>query len=287
VNAAEISYYGYKLYYPQDVGMGVASNLYWLGESGFEATTGRVLIELFKKNEVFLDIGSNYGFYAVLAKKVNSGIKVIAFEPNDFMVNQNEKFRKSNRVEYDLLSVGVGEENAVRDLFVPMQSGGKEITMASFNDKFSFARGMEKKAVKVKCVTLDSQLVDEFAMGVARNVCMKIDVEGYELNVLKGAGRFLKSVRPLIVCEVDFSSAPSDSLMAYLWNFGYVPFHIQPLGLTRLNEGDFNTEFGKERNFLFWPSEKLAWSGNFVPYKRLGDFLTRNAASESPFGNIP
>src|SRR5688572_27590413 len=93
INGGSVTYYGYTLRFPNGVGMGILSNLYWKGERGFEEATGRVLIQLFKLNSVYFDIGSNFGFYSVLAKKVNPAIEVFAFEPFETMVRQNDLFR--------------------------------------------------------------------------------------------------------------------------------------------------------------------------------------------------
>jgi hypothetical protein len=52
-------------------------------------------------------------------------------------------------------------------------------------------------------------------LNVKRVSLMKIDVEGFELEVLKGMEKTLKTNRPLIICEILFRN-PEDSHEKYL-----------------------------------------------------------------------
>lgn len=267
INTGVVSYYGYSLTYPRDVGIGALSNIYWKGEKGFEATTGQLLVQLFKQSDVFFDVGSNYGFYSVLAKKVNPRLSVTAFEPNTLMAKQNERFRLSNGVEYILDSRGLSEAPSELDFFIPQREGIKEVTTSSFNKNFFFNKKQKMEVSKVICTTLDDAWDTFKIKGASPNVCIKIDVEGYEINVLRGASNVLESVRPIIVCEVEMAPG-RNPVLGLVYDKDFEVYHIQPSGLVRILEADLRTHFGKERDFLFMPSEKSRFNGvNYVPIK--------------------
>ena len=92
INSGTVEYDGYKLSFPKNLGVNYISSLFWNGDDGFEKDVWKTLKPLILKSNYFFDIGSNIGFYSVLAKKVNLNIKVAAFEPIESIYNKNLKF---------------------------------------------------------------------------------------------------------------------------------------------------------------------------------------------------
>lgn len=266
INTGEINYNGYRIKYPENVGIASLSNIYWKGEVGFEPATGKVLIELFQNCNVFLDVGSNYGFYSVLAKKVNPGIEVAAFEPNALMALQNDMFRAANGLEFTLIRKGVSDISTTMKLFVPARDGLKEIGTSSFKEDFYYTSGATKNAVDVECITLDEYWAKHMLEKRGTRACMKIDVEGFEFNVLNGSKTLIETIRPLIVCEVDFTAKNSHHVFSFLTERKYTIYLIQASGLIKLSIVDFNTNFGRDHDFLFLPNE-MAIDKAFIPTK--------------------
>ena len=267
INGGAVHYHGYSLSFPHGVGMGTLSKLYWKGEKGFEESTSRVLIELFKLNSVFFDIGSNFGFYSVLSKKVNPDLQVIAFEPFQIMARQNDLFRIHNDVKYTLIPKGVSDANRLEEFFVPeMLDQEKEVSTASFQKEFFFNTKFKSKSLKVECITLDTFVKDFFKSNMPeKGFCLKIDVEGHEMAVLRGSEQVLKSLRPMFVCEIDFKNAIE--ALEYFQRLNFEIFHIQPLGVVKFNAEDFLLKIKKNRDFLICPVERIKGSPhNFIAY---------------------
>jgi FkbM family methyltransferase len=281
INSGVVTYYGHRLIYPDRVGIGALSNLYWNGEVGFEATNGKVLIALFKRSAFFYDIGSNYGFYSVLAQKANTSIQIHAFEPNEEMAIQNKRFAVANNIKHDLDQRGLSDKESDMNFFVPQKDGLKEVTTATLNSDFFFNKNRNTKTVTIHCTTLDSvwavdsQKTDNVpnAGVMAPRIVVKIDVEGHEKSVIAGAWHFISSARPVIVCEIEMQIQSSEWIFRSMEEFKYRIFHLQPLGLVRLARSDFSSDFGKHRDFLFLPQEFDASAGeNFIPTHRI-DYL--------------
>lgn len=131
---------------------------------------------LIKKSGLCFDIGANLGFKSKLYLSLSA--KVIAFEPQESCYNALMKI-KNRYSNFEIYKVAIGSDNTELDLHV-----GNHIEVATLSKKFKayFTTNNiywnHKKRVKV--VTLDSQ-IETFGIP---DFC-KIDVEGYEYQILK------------------------------------------------------------------------------------------------------
>jgi hypothetical protein len=97
----------------------------------------------------------------------------------------------------------------------------------------SIKRGQSGEPVSL--VTLDE-------LGIARCNFIKIDVEGMELDVIKGAGQLIDAMRPILYVENDRKGAQSDELVRHIDSLGYdLYWHCPPL----FNPGNY---FGNSEN---------------------------------------
>lgn len=134
-----------------------------------------------------IDCGANIGNHTVFFSKVFQN--VFSFEPNP------RTFRLLEFNCYDLnnvecFNVGLSDENESFSLIVPKSNIGAAYLSKSHHDADS------NNAIKVELKTLDSF---DFHFD---NLCMiKIDVEGHELSVLRGASGVIKRYLPLIAFE--------------------------------------------------------------------------------------
>ncbi|MEK7212433.1 MAG: FkbM family methyltransferase [Patescibacteria group bacterium] len=146
-----------------------------------------------KKSKMsFYDIGANTGYFGVLAAYLGRGnVTSYAFEPvREFNMIQQETI-KLNRLEKNLsvFGVAVGEKDCTVDVYL----AGSGTTL-----KKEFLGNPETEARKVEMVALD-----DFAkqQGLKPPDFLKIDVEGYEFQVLLGARSILTKTKPVIFYE--------------------------------------------------------------------------------------
>jgi FkbM family methyltransferase len=157
-----------------------STNGCWVGT--YERESQRVFVEYVRPGDVVLDIGANVGFFTLLAAKLVREGFVYAFEPLPRNLDYLRRHLEMNRVR-----------NAeVLPLAVAASSG-----TARFNVAESPAMGglAEGGGLEVATETLD-RLVG--GGRVRRPDFLKIDVEGAEHDVLRGAAAVLREARPTI-----------------------------------------------------------------------------------------
>lgn len=146
-----------------------------------------------EKDHVVLDVGANYGDSSIWwAKKF--GAKVIAFEPIPEIFFELEKNIRLNSVDVTAYNVAIGQ--------------GEEIYGKQSRGMLS--TGSEKK---IKTKKLDSYHFDRVDL-------LKIDVEGFEYEVLNGAKETIKKFKPKIIIETH-SKYLRNICNSYLLNCGY------------------------------------------------------------------
>ena len=139
---------------------------------------------------VFVDVGAHVGKYAIpMAKVVGSEGLVIVVEPHPDNYKQLVENVKLNRVKNVVaLNIAAWSEESEMKLFIGDVHGHHSLV-------YDFGRGF----VFVRAKPLDDVLEE---LGVGRVDCIKVDVEGAELEVLKGMRRTLEKFKPIVVAEV-------------------------------------------------------------------------------------
>lgn len=151
--------------------------------------------DLLRPGHVFFDVGSNIGFFALLAsREVGPSGEVHAFEPVPRIadaVRRNAALNEMTNVRVH--TVAVADADGSADLVLAGHPGGATL---SAQDVPPDATGV----ARVKVVTLD-RLVGDGTVPLPDVV--KIDVEGAEMQVLDGMAQLLRTRRPSLVCELD------------------------------------------------------------------------------------
>lgn len=204
---------------------------------------------LVNKEQQAIDIGANKGVYThLLAKLVPC---VHAFEPNPKMFSVLTKGLSKNAKAYD---VALSNESGSGELLVPM-SGRKK---AYSNQGASLSRQKvsgEHGVVQIETRTLDSYTLDNIGF-------IKIDVEGYEHAVLKGAKETLMHCRPTMLIELEerHTGVAIEKLVEEVEDYGYHTYFLRNHQLTAFAQFDPESEHRSPKvpsdyvnNFLFLP----------------------------------
>lgn len=174
-----------------------------------------------KPDAVFYDLGANIGFYSMLANQRISEGKIYAFEPSpqsravfEKQMELNSGRIKNNRIT--ILPYAVSDADKEIEFTENASDGNTYLTTSPV-----FREAMHK--TKVKAVSIDS-LVKQ---GYAKPTVLKIDVEGAELDVLKGAEATIRSCKPRILLATHDWHQPGikDDCLSFLRQLGYTLQH--------------------------------------------------------------
>jgi FkbM family methyltransferase len=169
--------------------------------------------------DLVVDIGANEGQWASAFLSFATVHRLEAFEPNPevFAVLKN---RFANRPNTHLHNLALGDSHTTIDLNVTQGSGLSSMLMPTEMVRREYAPAAEIiKQIPVQVVPLDDLLDDG-----ARIDLMKIDVQGFEHPVLRGATKCLSRTRALLI-ETNFASHYSGD-----GSFGTLFNHLNELG---------------------------------------------------------
>jgi len=166
-----------------------------------------------KKGQVLFDIGANVGYYTILgARLIGAQGKVLAFEPSPRNLSYLYRHVVLNRSD----NVTIVPAACAETMSLAVFSSGKNFAEGHLADEHTENVADDRRFL-VPTVT-----IDEIArkLKISPDV-MKIDVEGAELSVLKGAEATLRSSKALIFLSTH-SDALRKSCLDYLATLGYV-----------------------------------------------------------------
>jgi FkbM family methyltransferase len=147
-----------------------------------------------KQGDIVIDVGAHIGKYTIIAsKRVGANGKVIAIEahPGNYeMLNRNIKLNGLTNVT-TLNYAAYSKESKIK-LFLPDEKSNHTI----YNTLISSKTKDEEKFVKVNANTLDN-LIEHHRISHAEVNWIKIDVEGAEFEVLKGATEILSNSKDI------------------------------------------------------------------------------------------
>lgn len=169
-------------------------------------------LKVLRKGGVFVDVGANVGGYSVRACK--KGIKTIAVEPdpdNCRVLKLNLQLNQCTNAI--VLNIAAGSTQEIR----PLYFGGEKSSVG-----YSVLQGEFAKEVKcsIEVKPLDATIMP--LLGEDEWVdLLKIDVEGFEVDVIKGALNLLKKTRHLIVEVMPSTDSKIDEVLNLLRPIGF------------------------------------------------------------------
>jgi FkbM family methyltransferase len=191
--------------------VGAGNHSCWLGT--FDENRQRALARVMQPGDVFLDIGAHTGFFTLLGSRlVGPEGTVIAFEP----LPRNVHFLRVHLATNDINNVRIVEA-AVSD------SAGEALFSEGPN---SYTGELSRDGhIKVRTVTLDDLLANRLIPSAS---VVKVDVEGAELAVLRGAARLLASPHTRALLVSTHAKAIALECADLLSNAGYSVSEIPP-----------------------------------------------------------
>jgi FkbM family methyltransferase len=187
----------------------------------------RVYLSFLRPGDNALDVGANVGAHSVfMSHVVGRRGRVLAFEPLPANIDALGKTvrRRARHGNITVLPVAVGNP-AMHDATATLRIPGDDLTQASLalQSAGSWERERLVRTVEVPLITLD---FSKDVQSLRHLELVKIDVEGGELDVLRGGSLTLSRHLPLIYCEAyakwqaPFGYGPAD-LLNFARSLGY------------------------------------------------------------------
>jgi len=219
---------------------------------GSDVTYLRLIWKLLRPGMVFLDIGAFHGLYTMIAaRRTASTGRVIAFEPSPRDRRRLRLHAAMNRlanVEIEPYAVsasaGVSEFYVVRRGFTTMNSLRPPATVDPVDRTVAPTVGLDEYCAR---------------RAIRRVDFLKVDVEGGELDLFRGARAVLEDARPLILCEVlDWVTRPwgyeAREIVRHLRGHGYEWFEVDNGGNMRGHCEQVT--YPEVKNYLAVPEER-------------------------------
>jgi len=151
----------------------------------------KILNHHLKESDVFVDIGSHIGKYAVLASKlVNHVICVDAIKENTDLLKKN--FTLNNITKHEIYNIAISDHVGNVDLRLKLSGYLSGVSQMDIKE-FYFS----EKTVTVPCITMDALLIEKLTLKKINWLIM--DIEGVEAIVLKHGQKTLDIIENLII----------------------------------------------------------------------------------------
>lgn len=223
---------------------------------------------------VIFDVGANVGGWTTeLLKiteemKVSSKIDVVCFEPSSYtfsILSDNMKSLSKNGRRVHAVNAGLGERKGDMNLYTSSQHSGNNSLYNRYPEGLCFSYDSVERA---HITTVDSYCSEN---NISRIDYLKIDVEGNELSVIKGARQMLER-RAVNFIQFEYGGTWIDSrtyfmdMHVILTDYGYVVGKIMPSGIEFYDKYDKRLDRFQYANYLVCRPEKAVQIKNIKPW---------------------
>ena len=167
--------------------------------------------KLSKKNKLlFLDCGSNYGFYSFYSASISKNNEVISVEASK---KTSEAFKKNlslnNFLNIKFYNKAISDADG---LIIKFNESQNDWESSQVHSEFKLNSVSEVESIKIDTIVDEYNLSNYIAV-------IKLDLEGNEFGALNGALKFIKQASPLIIIEFSKFIFDKKENIDYLKNF--------------------------------------------------------------------
>jgi FkbM family methyltransferase len=200
-----------------------------------------------QESSVVFDIGAYIGTYTFVASQTARKGKVYAFEPDPRSAERLQRsVQISNIDNIQIVQAALGDH-----------TGELPFVLAAYPPQSSLsndsASGSDIQSISVQLESLDNYCQ---AQDITHVDYLKIDVEGAELQVLRGGANMIRTSRPEMIIELHETMAPSlgyttQDVIEYLQGLNYVLYQVLPgIRQPHLVPFDYRSGSGASRHIV-------------------------------------
>lgn len=179
------------------------------------------------RNDVYMDIGANVGAYLFQLENKLKPENIYAFEPNKRLC------QRLKRIFPDVhsFSLALSDVNTFAEFKVPVMNGKRIHTRGTLQTNLKEEGESTSEIMKVKVIKLDDWAeIEHFN----RLNFIKIDVEGNELQTLRGAEETIKKFKPTLMVEIEqrHHETPIWNIISEIEHWGFTAHFFNRNSLT-------------------------------------------------------
>ena len=209
-----------------------------------------LISNLVKNTQNSIDIGANLGLFTFFMSRASK--HVFAFEPNPYPLENLKGLVDSN---VTVLPIALGNNDGPVEIKIPHHRKGWSSNGASLASK----EINDGKIINIQCRKLDSLNIENIGL-------IKIDVEGFEIEVIRGAKDTILKNKPIMIIENEIvHTKDTNELFTTMNEFGYDKYICNSIGKLE-KVGNFSVEENQKnairnldinyiQNFIFIPKE--------------------------------
>jgi FkbM family methyltransferase len=184
--------HGFKICIDPVIDNGVEKSIFYTGT--YEAGTLDIFSKILKPGDVFFDVGANIGLMTLFASKavgVSGEVHSFEPEPDTFRIlSKNIEINNAENIKLNNIALGSEQKEGLIYPNMEINRGASSIVKQD---------GSVGKKIRIN--TLDQYLKNVSPLNIK---LIKIDIEGYELEMLKGAKHLLQTNNAPILC-IEYS----------------------------------------------------------------------------------
>lgn len=184
-----------------------------------------------RNGDTMIDVGAHNGWYSLVSSQcVGAGGCVLAFEPNPDCIRALKKNLHRNATHViRVVDAALSDKTSHASFWM-----GDDMAGSLIKDQAEHVSGKKVHMKNVRTYRLDDYLKK---LDVPPVRLIKIDVEGAELEVLKGATKTLTTYMPTLLIEVyckdDAQVQKRNKVFTLLNQLGYVPYQLSQEGIVK------------------------------------------------------
>ena len=233
-----------------------------------------------QRSGCIVDIGANTGTHSIISSISNTNCRIFSIEPYSPNYKRLEINKPLNNcTNINLIANALGSTRGQLKFFVPADNSITDVSSAVDTHGDRIYPEVNWKESMVSQITFDDLIertgeIDFF----------KCDVEGFEIEVIKGGNRFFESNRPPFIIEICLDETKCVFFNNFARQNNYTIYLITEEGLCKL---DSLYNFDRWPNFLF---AQYKHPYNFIPNNDLENFvnncMSKNSAQRDTIKNF-
>ena len=209
-----------------------SQRIYWCGH--FDEVASYLLLHL-READSFIDIGANCGFLTLVASSRIPGAHIYCFEPNPDVYCDLTNNLRLNNIDANTFNLALSNKKERCRLFVEDGAFGGGSMLTNWQRR----ELLPGEKLPTTFHEVEADLFDNLWKGISSQapagpgkIIIKLDAEGFELNIVSGMSAFLTAEASRITLLIEVYESEYDEAVKALSAHGFVCFSILSDGTT-------------------------------------------------------